>query len=332
MDPLTQGLVGATLPQSLAKKTNIWVASACGFLAGLAPDLDVFIRSSEDPLLFLEYHRQFTHSLIFIPFGGFICAFLFFYLTRRWINLTFKQALIFCTMGYSTHALVDACTTYGTMLLWPFSDERIAWNTISIIDPLFTIPVLTLVVFAIIKKNQKYARFALVWIFGYMALGLIQRENAIDMGRMLAEGRGHDIVRIDAKPSFANILVWKIVYETKEKFYVDAVRAGMSPKIFEGNSLFKLDVKRDFAWLDPKSQQARDIKRFSWFSNGYVAADPVQLNRIIDVRFSTVPNEIKALWAIRLNKDYTSNSHVVYETSRGNIEASFKKLYKMLFL
>tara|TARA_S200000501_G_scaffold64026_1_gene54922 strand:+ start:282 stop:1280 length:999 start_codon:yes stop_codon:yes gene_type:complete len=331
LDPLTQGLVATTLPQSLVKKTNIGVASACGFFAGLAPDIDVFIRSSEDPLLFLEYHRQFTHSLIFIPLGGFICAFLLYYLTRRWINLTFKQALIFCTIGYSTHALLDACTTYGTMLFWPFSDERIAWNTISIIDPLFTLPILTLVVFSIIKKNQKYAHIALIWIFGYMALGFIQRENAIDLGRLLAEGRGHNIIRIDAKPSFANILVWKIVYETKEKFYVDAVRAGISPKIFEGNSLLKLDVKRDFAWLDPKSQQAKDIKRFSWFSNGYVAVDPVQLNSIIDVRFSTVPNEIKALWAIKLSKNYTSKSHVIYETSRGNIRLSFKKLYKMLF-
>ena len=42
-----------------------------GFLSGLAPDLDIFIRSESDPLLFLEFHRQFTHSLIFIPFVAF---------------------------------------------------------------------------------------------------------------------------------------------------------------------------------------------------------------------------------------------------------------------
>ena len=41
-----------------------------GCVGGLAPDLDVFIRSSADPLVALEYHRHFTHSLLFIPIGG----------------------------------------------------------------------------------------------------------------------------------------------------------------------------------------------------------------------------------------------------------------------
>ena len=70
MDPVTQGTVGAIFAQAVAhKRTAVW-AAVCGLLGGLAPDLDVLIRSENDPLLFLEYHRQFTHSLIFIPVGG----------------------------------------------------------------------------------------------------------------------------------------------------------------------------------------------------------------------------------------------------------------------
>ena len=72
MDPLTQGLLGASLPQSLSKKKSLAIVAIIGLISGLAPDLDIFIRSENDPLLFLEYHRQFTHSLIFIPFGGLI--------------------------------------------------------------------------------------------------------------------------------------------------------------------------------------------------------------------------------------------------------------------
>ena len=71
MDPLTQGLIGAALPQSLCNKKYLLVAGSLGMLAGMSPDLDVLIRSSSDPLLFLEYHRQFTHSLLFIPFGSY---------------------------------------------------------------------------------------------------------------------------------------------------------------------------------------------------------------------------------------------------------------------
>ncbi len=142
MDPVTQGLLGAALPQAGSKASTIASAGLLGFLSGMAADLDVLIRSSNDSLLFLEYHRQFTHSLIFIPFGGALCALVLHQLLGRRRGLAFYQSWIFCTLGYATHALLDSCTTYGTQLLWPFSDERIAWNTISIIDPLFTLPLL----------------------------------------------------------------------------------------------------------------------------------------------------------------------------------------------
>ena len=41
MDPLSQGTVGAAFAQSAANKKNIAKIGVVGFLAGLAPDLDV---------------------------------------------------------------------------------------------------------------------------------------------------------------------------------------------------------------------------------------------------------------------------------------------------
>jgi len=69
MDPLSQGTIGASFSQSLSSK-NLLTIGIIGFLAGMSPDLDVLIKSDQDPLLFLEFHRQFTHSLFFIPIGG----------------------------------------------------------------------------------------------------------------------------------------------------------------------------------------------------------------------------------------------------------------------
>ena len=45
MDPLTQGIVGATAAQSFSKVNRLLLISIIGFLAGLAPDIDIFIRS-----------------------------------------------------------------------------------------------------------------------------------------------------------------------------------------------------------------------------------------------------------------------------------------------
>ena len=140
MDPLSQGTVGAAFAQSFANKNNIFKIGFIGFLAGLTPDLDVLIKSPTDPILSLEYHRQFTHSLFFIPFGSLIFAFLIFPLVKR--SLSLKTVYFASLLGYSTHGLLDACTSYGTQLFWPFSNERVSWNNISIIDPLFTIPIL----------------------------------------------------------------------------------------------------------------------------------------------------------------------------------------------
>ncbi|MEH6634787.1 MAG: metal-dependent hydrolase [Halioglobus sp.] len=330
MDPLTQGVLGAALPQASVAGRYAASAGLLGFLAGMSADLDVLIRSATDPLLFLEYHRQFTHSLIFIPFGGLICAGVLHYIIGRRRGLSFRQSWLFCTLGYATHALLDACTTYGTMLLWPFSHERIAWNTISIIDPLFTVPILVAVVLAGKKRRPLFARLALVWALAYMTLGWSQRNEAIAMGYQLAQQRGHTPVRLEAKPSFANIAVWKIVYETDDRFYVDAVRARVAPRIFVGNSVEKLVLDRDMPWLDRGSQQALDIERFRWFSNGYIARDPLYANRIIDIRYSMIPNQVVPLWSIELHPEAGREEHVAYRVHRDTGNGRVALMWRML--
>lgn len=317
MDPITQGLVGASLPQAVASsKKHAAIAGLFGMFGGMAADLDVLIRSNTDPLLFLEYHRQFTHSLIFIPLGGLLCALVLHAIfASRW-RLSFFRIWLFCTLGYSTHALLDACTSYGTQLLWPLSDERFAWNTMSIVDPLYTLPLLLLVVITALRRSPLFARIALAWVVAYPVFGLVQRGKAIDVGWALAQQRGHSPQRLDAKPSFGNVLLWKIVYETEDRFYIDAVRVGKTPRIYPGESVAKLSVERDFPWLDQLSQQAEDIRRFSWFSNGYVATDPENGNILIDVRYSMLPNEIAPLWHIELSPQASSTDHVIYRTER----------------
>ena len=67
MDPVSQGVLGGVAAQQFRHKTEKAAALLVGALAGMAPDLDVFITSDKDPLFFLEFHRHFTHALIFKP-------------------------------------------------------------------------------------------------------------------------------------------------------------------------------------------------------------------------------------------------------------------------
>ena len=331
MDPLTQGIVGTTVVQSYSKKKHLILASIIGFLAGLAPDIDIFIKSDHDPLLFLEYHRQFTHSLLFIPFGGLICALVFYYLFAKKSHLNFKSTYIYSTIGYGTHGIIDTCTTYGTQLYWPFSNERLAWNTISVIDPLFTLPVIILCLLTLFKKNKNFAFYAIIWMIIYQGIAYNQKQRAENIVLNYALNLGHEIQTIEAKPSFANIIVWKVIYSDNDNYYVNAIRLGISHMIFKGETIKKINIKKDYTWLDLKSQQAKDLERFRWFSNGYLGVDKNNKNIIYDIRFSAIPNETEGLWGVELDSNKSINDHISYVTNRQKNINRYPILLNMIF-
>ena len=328
MDPISQGTIAAVVPQAAFPREKMRAAALLGCLAGMAPDLDVFINSPTDPLLFLEYHRQFTHALVFIPIGAAIATLLLHWTVRR--TLALRESYLACLLGYATHGFLDACTSYGTQLFWPFTDYRVAWNNVSVVDPSFTVPLLVLGIVAVLRRRRAYAVAGLVWAFSYLALGVVQNQRAEAAGAELAASRGHDPQRLTAKAGFANLLVWKVVYEHDGRFYVDGVRTGVAVSICPGSSVARLDLSRDLPWLDPDTQQARDVERFRWFSDGYVALDPVVPNRVIDMRYSLVPNQVDPLWGIDLDPQATSSRHVRFVTDRATGPAQRDALWGLL--
>lgn len=316
MDPLSQASLGAVLPQSVLRHEHLGRLTLCGALAGMAPDLDVFIASDADPLMFLVFHRQFTHALIFIPIGALIVAGSLYPFLRK--SVDFKYIYLACLLGYATHGLLDSCTSYGTQLFWPFSDYRVAWNMVSVLDPAFTIPLLIAVIAGLIWRRRWLPWVGLAWVFAYLSLGVIQSQRALNAGEQLALSRGHAPERLTIKPSIANQLLWRSIYEHDDVFYVDAVRVGLTSEPMKCGSTATvkvLNLDEHLPWIK-EGQQHVDVGRFSWFSQDYVAMDPQVENRIIDVRYSTVPNQLVALWAIELNPDAGPNEHVKFVNLR----------------
>ena len=329
MDPVSQGVVGAAAAQAFARPGQVGVAGLLGALAGMAPDLDVLIRSSVDPLLFLEFHRQFTHSLVFIPLGAALCAAVLFPLVRR--RCRAREAYLYCLLGFATHGLLDACTSYGTQLYWPFSDYRVAWNNISIVDPLFTLPVLALVVLAARRGRVALARAACVWVALFLVVGLVQRDRAEAAGRAIARARDHAPVSVEAKPAFASLFLWKTIYEHAGRYYVDAVRVGGAPIHFPGQSTAKLVLARDLPWLAPGTQQARDVERFRWFSQDHLALDPRDSFEVIDIRYSMLPDRIDPLWGIRLDPAAPDDAFSRFVTQRRIGRGDRERMLEMMF-
>ena len=329
MDVLSQAVIGSSLSQSFTKNKQRY-AMLVGSLSAVSPDLDVFISSSTDPILFLEYHRQFTHSFLFIPLAAVLCASIFYMFLKH--KLSFKQIYVFSVLGILTHGLLDACTSYGTQLLWPFSAERISWNIISIVDPLFTFPILIGIGLGAYFKRQLYSRITFIYAFLYLSLGFVQKERAISALKIIAEERSHRVERYQVKPSFGNRHLWKLIYEYDNHYYVNAVQLLWTPHVFEGDSIKKLTIQSDYPWLDKNSQQSKDVERFRIFSGDFLAVDPIDSNIIIDMRYSFLPNKIKLMWGIKLNPEQgSSDKHVEYVVDSKMDKATREAFIEMLF-
>lgn len=329
MDPITQGALGATFSQSATAanviiersdqtRRRLGAIALLGVLSGMAPDLDIFILSATDPLLSLEYHRHFTHALAFIPVGALICAGVLFVAVRR--QLSFGQAYLACLFGYGSHGLLDACTTYGTQLLWPFSDVRIAWNNVSVVDPFLTVPLVLLAIVAWRRSAPKLALLGLAWVLLYLGFGVFQNHRAVTAAVELAAERGHVVTasEVGAKPAFASLLVFKTIYEADRTFYVDAVRTGIAARVYEGASIERLNIARDLPWLNADTQQARDLERFRWFSNDHLAMHPTEPHLVIDIRYSMVPNKLDPLWGIELDPLANDEAHIQWRPMRAD--------------
>ena len=327
MDPISQGAIGAAFAQSATSAEKIRAYAIFGCLAGMAPDLDVFIQSSTDPLLFLEYHRHFTHALIFIPFGAALVAAVLQKILR--LGLSWRQAYIACLFGYATHGLLDACTSYGTQLFWPFSDTRIAWNNISVVDPLFTLPLLVLVILSIRRRKRSFALGAIVWVLLYLCFGFIQHHRATLGAEQFAQLQGHNPARLTLKPGIGTLLLWKSIYAHNGVYHVDAIRTGLATTICPGDQIEIFNPQKHLPNLDINSQQALDIERFRWFSDDYLApyGEP---GNIIDVRYAAVPNDINPLWGIRIDTQAPTTAHAQFITNRRTNQAQTQAFLDLL--
>ena len=329
MDIVTQGLIGATVALAVARPNEVRLASLVGFCAPLLADADALIRSVNDPLLLLEYHRHFSHALLFIPFGALLASLLLWPLLRK--RLVFKRIYLYAILGYATAGFLDACTSYGTHLLWPFSDGRIAWSIISIFDPMFSLALISALVYGTVKIKPLAGRIGVVFAGAYLSLGVVQHDRAEYLAQLQAQQRGHITERLIVKPTIGNLLLWRSVYEVDGMYYVDAVRVGLLGKgrVFSGNTVQRFDISRDLPHLTDKMTVYRDIERFDIFSNGFLAWHPERPDVLGDVRYAMLPTSIRPLWGIELPLD-APNEHVIFASYHVMSDAERKAFIDML--
>jgi len=317
MDPISQGVVGASFAESFANNKTIRVAAICGLIGALVPDLDILIRSAHDPLLKLEYHRHFTHALFFIPFGALIVSFILWGLFFK-KNHKFLEIYIYSFLGFATHGMIDAFTSYGTLLYWPFSNIRVAWNIISIVDPLFTLPLLLFAIISIVKKSPSIARIGIITACFYLMIGYFKHQEIKNILFKEAHKNNHEIEDYFIDPTIGNNITWRAIYKSQGKYYIYAIYIPYlkGKNIHSGDVIDVIDTDTVFPTLDKDSQQRKDIKRFEHFTSKFIAMHPSNENVIIDLRYNIIPFSGKdSLWGIEVNPN-TPDEHVKFKMLR----------------
>lgn len=325
MDPFTHAILGATTASLRSKnKNSVRLAVVCGIFAATFPDLDVLIKSADNPMLGLGFHRHFTHSIFFVPIGAAIVAGFLWLVSGRKHSL--KQMYIFSIFGMLTHGILDSLTNYGTHLFWPLTDRRESWSVISIIDPIFTLTLLTFLLIAAKTKNIRYTKIGAVFAMLYLLFGFYQREQATDAMRELALQRGDLVERFEVKPSIGNMLLWRAQYMTGDKISIDAfhVSPWKGRVHYAGGSLPVYKLQGDVAEV-----QKKDFEYFEFFSDGWVAKAPNDSSLIGDVRFANLPNQLDPIWGIRFQPD-APDKHVLFENVRNVKERDFGILFNMI--
>jgi inner membrane protein len=301
VDTFTHGLLGAAASQAIFAKQLPRSASLIGFIAGMAPDLDLFLGSGPDPVASIIYHRQFTHSLIFIPLGALLVS-----LLCIWMK-PFKGARVAvygaAFVGYGLHPLLDACTSYGTLLLWPFSYHRIAWDIIAIVDPIFSLALLVGVLWALIGQRPGPARLAVCCAVLYLGFGIWQSHRAAMVQEQLATARGHLMEHRRAMPLPGSLGSWRAVYLSAGNIYVDGVRVPWwsSPLVKPGGStrLATFDiVPRAVAELD---STRRVFEVFAWFADGLIAPVEGMASTVGDMRYAAEASSLTPLWGMQFD-------------------------------
>jgi inner membrane protein len=300
MDPVTHGLIGASTSQSVVSKEQLRPAAVIGLVSATLADLDVFIIDPADPLLNIELHRQFSHSLVFIPIGALISAGLLWYFFRH--KMSFKKIYGLSFLGYATAGIADTFTSYGTKLFWPFLDSRFSWNLISVFDPLFSAVILGFVVFTLYKKNPKISWFVWGWIALYLSVAVMQQQRGKSMANTIAGQKKHQIERLVIKPTLGNQLLWSIRYVAQDTLFASGVRLGLfnDPKVYPGKAAPLLNWQQQYHQFEGTTLY-KDIQRFDKLSEGYLIRHPDKKNVIGDGRYAMLPTDMSPLWGIKVD-------------------------------
>ena len=172
-----------------------------------------------------------------------------------------------------THPLLDAFTTYGTRLFWPLGDP-VAISSIFIIDPLYTLPLLIAVVWALLRPPARPALVAGLTVSSlYLCWSLVAQQWMTQrVMPVLAEQGLSEAPRL-VQPMPFSTLLWRVTVLGEQR------RLEIVTGVLDNGDALTVETfprsPQDYA----EAMQVPAGRKLAWFTRGFmdVEAGPDQL-------------------------------------------------------
>jgi len=286
LDSITQLMLGAavgeaTLGRKVGGRAMLW-----GAVCGTLPDLDVLLPFP-DPVAAFTYHRSFSHSLFVLAALTPLVVWLILKLhpsTRQWRGRWF----VLVYLVFATHVLLDGLTVYGTQILWPFVTTPVAWSTVFIIDPLYTVPlsigVLGTLAFRRLPQAHRWNTVGLTLSTLYLAWGAGAKLYVQDSVVATLAARDIPHERVLVMPAPFTTVLWRVLVMTPDGYY-EGFRS-----LADGDAPLHLHFYRsEPRWL-AGLEESWPVRRLQWFTKGFYAVSREGTDVVVtDLRMGLEP-------------------------------------------
>jgi inner membrane protein len=286
MDSVTHALIGAVAGEivagnKLGKKAVLWGALIANF-----PDLDVIAQPFLQPAQSLLFHRGPTHSIFFCALMIPLIAKLMTIIHKKtkknsidWIKL-----ILWCLFS---HIFIDCFNSYGTAIFYPFSNYRVAFDCIGIVDVFLIFPfAIALVWFIFIKRGTRLrktialsAMLLSVLYLGFTVVNKISLEQKIKLD---LDSKIINYDRILTSPLPLTNLVWLVIVEDEDGFF------STNYNLINKHISYKKYFPKNY-YLAEKFSKNAEFMRLVRFSKGFYCLSRGQNDEIIfyDLRFAS---------------------------------------------
>ncbi len=199
MDTVTHGLAGWLVARAIPSDTGKKEATAAVVLGSVLPDADN-IASLLGSEFYLRLHRGVSHSFAGVAVTSLIVALLL-YRFGKWKDL--KKLYLLVLLGQLSHIGLDLLNSYGTQIFQPFSNARVSFDLLFIVDLAFT-GIIVLGIW-LSRHRPSRARAALVVLAAYVGFAAFLHLRAEDAVREAAVRNGVPVVSAWALPRLPEV-------------------------------------------------------------------------------------------------------------------------------